>query len=276
MPDDRPLILITNDDGIDSPGLIAVASAVADLGDLLIAAPATQQTGMGRSSPAVVNGIVVQSTLEINGQAVPAYAVPGSPAQAVMYAVIGLRQKRRPVLAISGINYGENLGTVTSGSGTVGAALEAATYGIPGLAISVETPKSFHFEVNANAGVDMRVAARAARYFAQACLGRELPFDVDVLKIDVPAEATPSTPWRLTRQSRQSYYRNYPVGELPLPELGHFDYDVSIDWHGLEPGSDIKALVQDRVIAVTPLSVDLTSRTDFATLDRLLRQAELT
>ncbi len=270
MPNDRPLILITNDDGIQSPGLIAVASAVADLGDLLIAAPATQQTGMGRSSPAVVNGVVARSTLEAAGWSVPAYAVPGSPAQAVMYAVTVLGQQRRPDLAISGINYGENLGTVTSGSGTVGAALEAATYGIPALAVSLETNKSLHFK--GNASLDWGVAARATRYFTQVCLARALPFDVDVLKIDVPADATPSTPWRLTRQSRQSYYRNYPVGEQPLPELGHFDYDVSIDWQALEPVSDIAAFVQDHLITVTPLSVDLTSRTDFAALDRLLRQ----
>jgi 5'-nucleotidase len=270
MADHRPLILITNDDGIESPGLLAVADAVADLGDLLIAAPATQQTGMGRSSPVVVNGVVVQSSLKVAGRDVPVYAIPGSPAQAVMYAVLVLGRKRRPGLAISGINFGENLGTVTSGSGTVGAALEAATYGIPSLAVSRETSKSYHWQ--ANGTLDWSAAARVTRYFAEVCLSRPLPFDVDVLKIDVPAGATPATPWRVTRQSRQSYYASYPVSQSPLPELGHFDYDVSIDWARLEADSDITAFVKGHAIAVTPLSVDLTSRTDFAVLDNLLRQ----
>jgi 5'-nucleotidase len=269
MTNQRPLILITNDDGVESAGLLAAADAVADLGDLLIVAPATQQTGMGRSSPAVVNGVVVQTSRKIAGQDVPAYAVPGSPAQAVMYAVLVLGRERRPALAISGINYGENLGTVTSGSGTVGAALEAATYGIPSLAVSLETSKSYHWQ--ANGSLDWSVAARMTRYFAEACLTQPLPFDVDVLKIDVPAGATPETPWRVTRQSRQSYYESYPISQSPLPELGHFDYDVSIDLARLEADSDIAAFVKDHVIAVTPLSIDLTSRTSFAALDDLLR-----
>jgi 5'-nucleotidase len=265
----QPLILITNDDGITSPGLLAIAEAVADLGQLLIAAPATQQTGMGRSSPQTNNGAIGQTVLRVHGQDLPGYAIPGSPAQAVMYAILAL-SGRRPALAISGINFGENIGTSTTASGTIGAAMEAATYGIPALAVSLETPKDYHY--GSGADVNWDVAALVTRRFAQILLTRELPFDVDVLKIDVPSDATPDTPWRLVRQSRQAYYESFPVGELNLPELGHFDYRISVKQDTLEPDSDIQAFAGDRVISVVPISIDLTSRTVFSALDGLLRR----
>ncbi len=265
----QPLILVTNDDGIHSPGLLAAAEAVADLGQLLIVAPATQQTGMGRGAPAANVGSATQENLILHGQEVPAYAVPGSPAQAVMYGILVLAG-RRPSLAICGINFGENIGTTTTASGTVGAALEAGSYGIPGLAVSVETPKAYHLTPGAD--INWEVAAQATRHFAQVLLSRSLPFDVDVLKIDVPADATPATPWRLVRQSRQRYYESYPAEGLAMPELGQFDYRVAIDEATLEPDADIRAFASERVIAVVPLSVDLTSRTDFPSLNDLLRR----
>ena len=127
-----PLILLTNDDGIHSPGLLAVAEAVCDLGDLLMVAPATQQTGMGRGSPPMMTAKSGDGWT-VGCQAMPAFALTGSPAQTVVYGVLALAPHiygRKPDLVISGINYGENLGTCVTGSGTVGAALQAAEIGI--------------------------------------------------------------------------------------------------------------------------------------------------
>ncbi len=76
MSETRPLILLTNDDGLRSPGLLAVAEAVCDLGDLLMVAPATQQTGMGRATPPIIGGAVTEERLQIHCQEMPAYAVP--------------------------------------------------------------------------------------------------------------------------------------------------------------------------------------------------------
>lgn len=266
-----PLILVTNDDGLQSPGLLAAAEALADLGELLIVAPATQQTGMGRSSPIVTNGVVTQSVLRVNGRNLPAYAVPGSPAQSVMYGVLALAE-RRPALAVAGINYGENVGLSTTASGTVGAALEAAVYGVPALAVSLETVKAYHY--NHGGDVDWQVAAGITAQFAAMLLSDRMPFDVDVLKVDVPADATDETPWRLTHQSRQRYYETFRVNASPLPELGHFDYQITIDQATLEPDSDVYAFAVDRVVSVTPLSIDLTSRADFPAL-RTLLQAQI-
>lgn len=267
----RPLILLTNDDGIRSPGLIAAAEAVGDLGELLIVAPATQQTGMGRSTPPVINGAIGRERLNIQGQELTGYSLTASPAQAVTYAVLVLAS-RRPDLVISGINYGENPGTCVTASGTVGAALQAAEFGIPALAVSLETDKRYHYHHGGD--VDWRVAAHFTRQLALAVLNAQLPFDVDVLKIDVPADATIETPWRITRQSRQSYYRVFlPPGVRadPHSEWVHLDYGVHIDWEHLEPDSDIAAFVRDRVISVTPLSHDMTSRVDFRVLEQILR-----
>jgi 5'/3'-nucleotidase len=265
----RPLILLTNDDGIMSPGLAAAAEAVRDLGELLIIAPATQQTGMGRATPAVAGGAITEETVHSGSSDLPAYAVAGSPAQAVIYGVIVLAP-RRPDLVISGINYGENPGTCVTASGTVGAALQAAELKIPGLAMSLETTKAYHYEYGSE--VDWSAAKHYTHYFAQALLRKQLPFDVDVLKVDVPESATPRTPWRMTRLSRQPYYREYQVEEQPTNEaLVRLDYDVQIHWDSLEKDSDIYALAHDRIVTVTPLSLDLTSRTNLIELDRLLR-----
>jgi 5'-nucleotidase len=177
---------------------------------------------------------------------------------------------RRPDLVISGINYGENPGTCVTASGTVGAALQAAEMGIPGLAMSQETAKAYHYEYGSE--VDWRAARHYTHYFAQALLRKQLPFDVDVLKVDIPGDATPETPWRMTRLSRQPYYYEHRAEEQPPNEaLVRLDYGVRIHWETLEKDSDIYAFAHDRVVSVTPLSLDLTSRTSLARLEQSLR-----
>jgi 5'-nucleotidase len=266
-----PLILVTNDDGIRSPGLLAAVAALEELGELLIAAPVTQQTGMGRGAPPVIGGHVEEVVLQVRDHKVRAYAISGSPAQVVLYAVLVLAP-RRPDLVVAGINYGENIGTTVTVSGTVGAALQAAELGIPGLAVSLETDKAYHY--NHGEGLDWRAAAHMTRYFARAMLRRQLPFDVDVLKIDVPADATPETPWRVTRQSRQPYYEVFRVDEEQRPgEPVKLDYRTYANWKHEPPDTDLYALARERMIAVTPLSQDLTSRTDLRALEKLLRCA---
>ncbi len=111
----RPLILVTNDDGIGSPGLLAAVRCVLDLGEVWVVAPQVQQSGSGRSFP-VHKVEVEESTLVVDGNPVPAFALNTSPAQAVRNGLLRF-VPRRPDLAISGINYGENVGsTVTISS----------------------------------------------------------------------------------------------------------------------------------------------------------------
>jgi len=270
----HPLILLTNDDGIHSPGLLAVAEAVCDLGELLMIAPATQQTGMGRGIPPMTDRVLRREVVTVECQDMPAYAITGSPAQAVLYGILALAPHvcgRKPDLVISGINYGENLGTCVTASGTIGAALQAAELGVPGLAVSLETDKAFHLHHGQD--MDWSAAAAVTRHFAQVMLAAQLPFDVDVLKIDVPADATPETGWRVTKQSRQSYYQDYAPAEFtPEGNLALLDYGIDVQWDTLEPDSDIYTFAVDRMISVTPLSHDLTSRVGLADLEQLLRE----
>ncbi|MFQ5987733.1 MAG: 5'/3'-nucleotidase SurE [Dehalococcoidia bacterium] len=124
-----PLILVTNDDGINSPGLLAAVEAVHSLGEILVIAPEKQQSGAARSHPSC-KGRIHERVIEIERERVAAFSLDGSPAQAVQYGILRLRP-RKPALAISGINYGENVGANITVSGTIGAAIEVASYGIP-------------------------------------------------------------------------------------------------------------------------------------------------
>ncbi len=254
-----PLILVTNDDGIGSPGLRAAVRALWGLGDLLVVAPCRQWSGAGRCFPRETTGRIEPHPLEVEGAPIPAFCVDGSPAQVVLHGLLELAP-RRPALLVAGINYGENLGADVTCSGTIGAALEGAANGVPAMAVSLQAPKEVH--LNLSTAVDFGAAAPFTRFFARRLGGPRLPLDVDVLKIDVPETATPETPWRLTRQSRRVYYRAVPPNRTDLSRPGRMDYEAWWDAEGLEPDSDIYAVVVDRVVAVTPLSLDLTSRAD--------------
>ena len=269
----KPLILVTNDDGIHSPGLHAAISALTGLGELLIIAPTEQQTGMSRSLPATFDGRIHPIKLEHDGRIFHAYHLGGSPAQCVLYGVLDCA-KRTPDLVVSGINYGENLGNSTLVSGTVGAALQGGDMGIPSLAISLETKKEYHY--NHGQDVDWSAAQHWLHFFAQRALvsSPSWPQDVAVLKIDIPATATPNTPWRLTRQSRHPYYISLPTNRRHPHDPEIMDYVVQVDSTQLEPDSDIYAFAVDRIISVTPLSVNLTARISFPDFEARLRKLQ--
>lgn len=265
--DKDPLILITNDDGIQSPGLLAAVGAVYDLGEILVVAPRYQQSGTGRSFLSS-DGAIHHEHIEVKGLIIPAFSIDGSPAQVLQYGLVEL-VPRPPDLLVSGINYGENVGSGITVSGTVGAVLEGAAFGIPGLAVSLEAPAEYHHSYSED--VDFTTAAFFTRLFAQRLLSVVLPPDVDALKIDVPQDATEETPWRLTRVSRQSYFYPVPGNRTRLADKVPMSYEMRIDFDVLEEDSDIFALAQERVVAVSPLSIDLTSRVNLADLTQLLQ-----
>src|SRR3990170_6231377 len=199
MDPSKRAILLTNDDGIRSPGLWAAAEALSALGFVTVVAPREQQSGSGRSMPLASDGAIGEETVEVRGKTWTVYSVGGSPAQAVQYAIFEI-MPTPPQLVVAGINYGENVTTSVTISGTVGAALEAASAGIPALAVSQETESRYHLTHATD--IDFAPAAHFTALFAQRLLLAGRPADVDVLKIDVPMGATADTPWRLTRLSR--------------------------------------------------------------------------
>ena len=262
-------ILLTNDDGIQSPGLWAAAEALSELGFVTVAAPRDQSSGMGRSLPSSSDGIIRVEVVQVRGKEWNVHAVGGSPAQAVLHGVLEI-MPQPPDLVVSGINYGENVATGITSSGTVGAALEAASLGIPGLAMSVETDREHHFSYSKE--VDFSGAAYFTAFFARQLLEKHFPPDVDVLKVDVPCDATPLTPWQVTRMARQRYYVSVPPKRDSWNEPGRVDYAEAAELGEEYQGSDVYALRIQRQVSVTPLSLDITSRVDFDILNRLLRK----
>lgn len=260
---ERPQILLTNDDGIHSPGLWAAAEALSSLGYVTVAAPREQHSGAGRSISQHADREIKPTTLKIGSQEWTCYAVGGSPAQSVQLGLYAI-MKNKPDLVVSGINYGENPSTDISMSGTVGAALEAAGDGIPALAVSLELESEDWFGYSRD--VDFSTAAFFTHRFAKIMLEKLLPQDVQILNLNIPAHATHNTPWRMTRLSRNRYF----VPELmePIPgkaprvtSIIHVDRDDPRD-----VDSDVHALKVDKVVSVTPLSLDMTSRVDLQKL----------
>jgi 5'-nucleotidase len=268
MSDDRKLILLTNDDGIRSPGLWAAADALSSLGYVTVAAPREQRSGSGRSMPVDSDGILREEHVQVGDKLWPVYAVGGSPAQAVQHGILEL-SPRLPDLVVAGINYGENVSVSVTISGTVGAALEGAAAGIPAMAVSLETDKRFHLSHSEE--IDFTTAAHFTAFFADKLLRAGPIRDLDVLKIDVPTDATPETGWRVTRLSRAKYYIPVSPRRTRLDEPGSVGYEVLPNLEGLEPDSDVYVLRVSRKVTVTPLSLDMTSRLD---LDELKRRLE--
>lgn len=264
----RPKILLTNDDGIDSPGLLAAAEALSELGHVTVAAPGKQCTGAGRSMPSDSSGIIEVLNTSFGGEQRQVYAVGGTPAQVVQHGTLEILEEQ-PNLVVSGINYGENVGTSVTISGTIGAALEAASISLPALAVSLETPVHQHLGLSNE--IDFTAASHFARFFASLLLERRLPEDVHVLKVDVPCDATPETSWRLTKLSSQRYYRALKPESRPWGEPFRIPYTQDSDFECYDHDSDGYVLRVERAVSVTPLSLDITSRVGLKELEDSLK-----
>ena len=133
-----------------------------------------------------------EEQVQVNGQEWSVFAVGGSPAQSVLHGVLDV-MKRKPDLVVSGINYGENVASGVTISGTVGAAMEAASLGIPAMAVSLEAHSKYHLSYS------MMWIFRWRRYFTRKTRPsvsgeRNFRNDVHLLKVDVPSDATQRNP----------------------------------------------------------------------------------
>ncbi len=263
MAQGRPLILVSNDDGIASPGLEALVRAMCPLGEVVVAAPRSPYSSAGRS--------MIWGSREIERRPGPlpgvaAYAVDAAPALTVRVALEVL-VPRPPDLMVSGINYGENVGSDVTVSGTVGAAIEAAVSGVPSVAFSLEAAVEYHD--NPKAGLDFGPAALFAGRVARGVLEHGLPSGIDLLKVDVPGDAGPATPWVVTRISRHRYWHTLVEEELG-GDKRIVGYERRIDRATVEPDSDICALICQRAISVSPMTVDLSAPANPERLRRIV------
>ncbi len=260
-------ILVKNDDRINSPGLEAAVKAVMDLGDVTVVAPSFQQTGMGRSLTGNKETKLTSTSFNIDGKEVPAFHCECSPALVTKYALKILFSDKKPDLVISGINYGENLGINVTTSGTIGAALEASSFGIPSIAISKQTEIDSHHKYTYQ---DWATSSYFLNKFAKVLINKSMPIDVDVLKIDIPNNATSSTPWKLSNLAKTNYYTSYFEKPSLDCKLGDVKLKIDLDHEKLDPDSDIYIFAVEKCIPVTPISLDSTSRATLSSLQEIL------
>jgi 5'-nucleotidase len=268
MSKSKPQILLTNDDGILSPGLWAAAATLSRLGFVTVTAPREQSSGAGRSLPNNSDGIIQEQRVQVSGQEWTVFSIGGTPAQTVLHGVLEV-MKRKPDLVVSGINYGENVATGVTISGTVGAAMEAASLGIPAMAVSLEAEAQYHLTYSEE--ISFLVAAEFTARIARLLLEKKFPPDVDLLKVDVPSNATVDTPWQLTSVSRQRYYEPLAPIRSSWSERAVIGYREAGTLDQEPENTDVYVLRNKRMVSVSPLSLDLTSRVDFSELDQLMR-----
>jgi 5'-nucleotidase len=258
-------ILLTNDDGVYSSGIRAAYRSVADLGDVTVSAPMMQQSGVGRSisifEPLRVTRTKVDG-IEVN-------AVGGTPTDSVIIGMFTI-MKQRPDLILSGFNIGENISTDTvTTSGTIGAALEGASYGIPAIAASIQVKEEgLKFDDNRDYEHDFGVAIKVVNRIARNVLRSGLPEKVDVLNVNIPHFVETDTEIEITRLARKLFRTE--VEERHDPR-GRPYYWIAGDLSTVdEEGTDVNALIQKGHISVTPLSLDATSPIDFSEIERLI------
>jgi len=233
------IILITNDDGIDSPGIKSLASYFNVLGELWVVAPDRERNAIGRA-------LTLHRPLRVQNKTARRFAVNGTPSDCVNLAINRLLPEK-PKLVVSGINKGGNLGDDISYSGTISAAFEATILGIPAFAISLATRKNFKF----------KPAALFAARLAKVILKQGLPPDT-FLNVNVPdTDGREISAFKITRQGK-SIYDNAIVEKVD-PRGGKYYWLGGTDIKCKKiPGSDFATVSQD-FISITPLKTDHTN-----------------
>jgi 5'-nucleotidase len=222
---------------------------------------------MGRGFGRHEDGRIEVRKMVINDQEWNVHAVGGTPSQTVLHGILEV-MPQKPDLVVSGINYGENVSTDISYSGTVGAAIEAASLGVPALATSYQIMEE---EWDTFLDIDFSIAAYFTRFFAERMLSTKLPDDVHLLNLVIPQGATKSTPWQITRLAPGRYYNPYVKRQGTWEDEGHFSSHIIVA-ENLPEDCDVTAVIKKKVVSVTPVSLDMTSRVDFKDLDALLRK----
>lgn len=228
-------ILLTNDDGVRAPGILAAAQALRAIGEVTIVAPATNQSGKGHSI--TIEDPIYVDTVTLSGD-LQASSVAATPATSVKVA-LGALLTRKPDLVVSGINRGWNMGSVAYVSGTVGAAREAALAGIPAIAASLSSEES-----------NYAPAAEIVRQVVE--IARKAGFERGVfLNVNVPAgSANAIKGIQLTRQSALTGVERFE--EQRSPRGRKYFWSVWNEPTGDVEGTDVWA-VEQGYAAVTPL-----------------------
>ncbi len=244
----KPFILVSNDDGIEAPGIKVLEEAVSGFGDVMVIAPAEEQSAKSHS-------ITVRKPIKVNRLSKNRIAIGGTPADCVLLAMRGFLH-RKPDLVVSGINHGLNLGSDVVYSGTVAAAREAAIMGVPAFAISIDafSGEPIHWET--------------AAYFAQkiTLLWVEKRIEFNLLNINVPNLPLEKIKGVKFVKLGDMRYRN------PIEKLDETTFMIKGEpIKDLSGETDVSA-VYSGYVSITPLILELT---DFEWLEKYEAEREL-
>ena len=256
-------IVLTNDDGIDAPGLLAARKALEEVGDVLTVAPDRNRSGVGRS---ITFGAALHVEEREMADGVVGYACTGTPVDCVRLVALGLMDFE-PDIVVSGINHGENLGDDITYSGTVAGAMEGIVIGVPGIAVSLSIVRPWHETAEEDRHLNGRlhfepVADFTARLAKLAFKGLPPGRILNVNAPNVPKERLRGA--QVTRLGRR-FYKDELIEVRD--EAGKVAYDIynNPPGHHDEEGTDFAAIGNDE-ISVTPVHLELT---DDASLQEL-------
>lgn len=231
-------ILITNDDGIQSPGIMALAKGLAKIGEVWVVAPDRERT-------AVAHAVTLHKPLRVNQIGIRSFSVNGTPVDCVNLALLKIMSKP-PQLVVSGINKGVNLGDDVMYSGTVSGAMEGAILGVPSIAVSQEGQDTFRFDVG---------VVYAAR-IAQLVLAKGLPEET-LLNVNIPDRPRSGIKGlRVTCLSRRRFHN--PIIEKVDPH-GRKYYWIAgkrVSW-SRSKDADHEA-IEEGYVSLTPIHLDST------------------
>lgn len=236
-------ILLTNDDGINAPGLVALERIARTLSDdIWVIAPEAEQSGVGHSR-------TLNTPLRLRKISEKHYAVNGTPTDCLYMAINEVLKDHKPDLVLSGVNYGANLAESITTSGTVAATIEATLFGIPAVAFSQDVKEPGN-------AAKFHTAEHFGPMVLKQLLLQKFPEKV-LMNINFPdAEIGDVKGMRVTHQAQRLYESNLETRTDPRGKkyywVGLLDFNCEQD-----DGTDIAAIAQN-YISVTPLCLDLT------------------
>lgn len=239
-----PRILVTNDDGIFSEGLTALAKALESVGDVTVVAPASEQSASAHS-------LTLTRPLRLRKLDDNHYSVDGTPTDCVVLALTKIMHENLPDIVVSGINYGANLGDDVTYSGTVAGALEATIFKLPGIAVSLVTRSEFNFVY----------AAEFAAKLTAKVLAEGLPPGV-LLNVNAPPGEIRGARW--AHQGIKTVRSLIHEGIDPRGRAYYWIGEQQTAWQ--EAGDSDYAAIEDGLVAITPLRADMT---DYEALAKL-------
>ena len=241
----RPLILVTNDDGINAPGIRTLISVVKDIGDVIVVAPNSPQSGMGHAI--TINSTLHSSRITPKNSEIIEYSCSGTPADCVKLAINEL-MPRKPDLCVSGINHGSNSSINVIYSGTMSAAIEAGIEGVPAIGFSL-----LDYSWNA----DFSQSKDFIRKITLNALNNGIPKGV-VLNVNIPAvKKSDIKGVKICRQAKAYWVEEFDKRKNPL---GQEYYWLTGKFVNKDQGEDTDEwALKNNYISIVPVEFDLTA-----------------